>query len=562
MEHRGPDQWGDVDAGDVYMGHRRLAILDTSAQGSQPMVSEDERYAITVNGEIYNYRELASQLTSHRFRSGSDSEVVLHGVREWGIDGLVHRLDGMYAVVVHDRAEGTVHLFRDRVGIKPLYYRLTDSSLVWASELKGIRDYVGEDELRIDATAIYDFLTYRYIPSPKSLYQDVFKLRPAELVSVDVASHSMRRTIYWEPDVATIADTGPDTTEELRSLIDTSVDRHLMADVPVGFFLSGGVDSAIVLSHAARYHPDPIAYTIGYEDDARDETAAAAEVASALGVRHVVRRLSDTDAIDLPSTLASWYDEPFADSSALSTFHVATLARTESTVALSGDGGDELFAGYRWYERSAALARARRIAGPISRRCSGTSLVDVLPTEFGKRVGRNVDRIMRQDDLAMYALLMGDQLGRRKAQWRSALEISDDYDPLWHFREHDRPELPHPTRFQWLDFKTFLPDDVLTKVDRVSMAVSLEVRVPLLDRSVVEFALQQPAGFHFARRELKRGLRATYRDVLPPGVMDRPKQGFSIPMDSWRGSALGGHASLVEAVLAEFVGAERAPVLR
>ncbi len=556
LEHRGPDQWGDVDDSDVYMGHRRLSILDTSEVGAQPMVSDDGRYAITVNGEIYNYRDLTAQLSSHRFRSGSDSEVVLHGMREWGIRELVQRLDGMYAVVVHDRVERRVHLFRDRVGIKPLYYRLTPASLVWASELKAIRDYVGESRLALDHTAIYDFLTYRYVPSPKSLYRDVFKLRPAELVSVDVATLAAQRTVYWAPELATSDATDAEIVDELRTLIDDAVDRHLMADVPVGFFLSGGLDSAIVLSHAAHHHPDPVAYTIGYDDPARDESAAASVVAGAFGARHVVRRLAAPDSVDLPATLAAWYDEPFADSSALSTYHVAALARTESTVALSGDGGDELFAGYRWYDRVRRLAPAQRALRPLSRRTGATATAERLPGELGRRVGRNIDRIMRHDDLALYAHLMGDHLGTRKERWSDRLGIPDDYDPYWLFREHDRPDLPHPLRHQWLDFKTFLPDDVLTKVDRVSMAVSLEVRVPLLDRSVVEFALALPTRFQFGAGELKHGLRAAYRDALPQGVADRPKQGFSLPIASWRGSALDGHDTLTEAVLAQFVSAD------
>jgi asparagine synthase (glutamine-hydrolysing) len=533
LTHRGPDQWGEWSGDRLYMGHRRLSILDLSERGRQPMVSSDGRVVISVNGEIYNFARLRAELErKHEFCSDSDSEVVLHGYVEWGIDGLLERIDGMYAFAIYDQAAGKVFVARDRVGIKPLYYALIEGQFIWASELKAIREYVGADRLKQDVTALYDFLTYLYVPTPKTLYQDVFKLPPAHYAVFDCQQRSLKVNRYWQLAVQERVMNRQEAATELRRLVDQSVSEQLMSDVPVGVFLSGGLDSSIVAESANRFSRHIQTFTIRVDDPGHDESADAQCLADHIGTDHHVQTCGAADANEWMENVQGWYDEPFGDMSAIPTHLVSRFSRERIVVALSGDGGDELFGGYRWYTAMQSRA-ARRWHGQhwlrpltaIMKRCTGKTLP-------GRAIRRfEFDWVL--DDLEYYTRLMGGLMKDDKRHYARAWGIDPDYDDYWHFRKYWRPDLPLMTRLQYLDFHTYLPDDILTKVDRASMQVALEVRVPLLSKELIEFAFSLPEEVRYAGGRLKGLLKEAYGEILPERILHKPKQGFGLPMKEW-----------------------------
>ena len=513
------------------------------------MVTPDGSAVVAVNGEIYNYRELKKQLYGSEFRSRSDSEVVLHGFQAWGLHELLERLEGMYAIALFDAQRNEIHLIRDRVGIKPLYFGECSEGVVWASELKAIVDFMVPSP-SIDESAAYDALIYGYVPAPKTIYRRIHKLEPGCALTIDCSTLSMRHHRYWSLPIEPVERSVEQESETLRDLIDESVNSHLMSDVPVGFFLSGGLDSSIVLWHASRGRSRLAAYTIGYDDAEHDETGFARDMAKSVDADHEVSVLTADVAEDVLSIMHGWFDEPFGDTSALPTHHVSALARRRSIVALSGDGGDELFGGYRWYRRISKLRARQRVVMPLLRAVGPTSLATGRPAGgWADRLRSAADQMTRTDPIALHAFLLGDRMrADQKALWRSDLGLESSHDDHWYFREHDDPSLAGSIRWQSLDFKTYLPDDILTKVDRTSMAVSLEVRVPLLARSLVEFAFSLPPPE--TQTVLKPALKAAYASVLPHELLQRPKRGFSIPLGSWRERVLEGSASsVVEALV-------------
>lgn len=557
LSHRGPDQWRDWHDAHVYLGHRRLSILDLSEAGRQPMADAAGEIVVTVNGEVYNFRALRAELEKkHAFFSGSDSEVILHGYREWGLDGLLARLEGMYAFAVYDARSRQVHLVRDRVGIKPLYYSLAGGGLAWGSELKALRAFL-EPALTVDETALYDFLTYKYVPGPKSLYREVAKLLPGHALTVDLDGMRPRLRRYW----ALPTDTAPigvdEAAAELRRRVAAAVGEQLVADVPLGFFLSGGLDSSTVVAEAARIATGAATYAIGFDVASHDETGFAALVAQAYGTDHHMRRLGAEGANDLFARLAAWYDEPFADLSALPTYLVSAFARESRTVVLSGDGGDEVFGGYSWYRRYAALSRRPRRAFAALRPVAA-GLKQAAHGSLAWKLGTVLDFEYALRGPELYAKLMGGMVANEKGSFRRAWGIPADYDDYWFFRQHWRDDLPLMTRLQYVDFHTFLPDDVLTKVDRASMQVSLEVRVPLLATELVEFAFRLPEEVRYADGALKGLLKRAYAGELPPEILARGKKGFSVPAQSWRATLPGGAGSNAERVLRELFAAESA----
>ncbi len=554
LAHRGPDQWNDWYDVRLYMGHRRLSILDLSDAGRQPMVSGDGRAVVTVNGEIYNFRALRSELRRHHeFVSESDSEVILHGYREWGLDGLLGRLEGMYAFAVYDVPAGRLHLARDRVGIKPLYYALEGSSFAWASELKAIRQLVGADALRTDQTALYDFLTYKYVPAPKTLYRNVFKLPPANVLSVDVRELTASVRRYWSLPTEVVPALPGEAARKLRHLVADAVGEQMVSDVPLGFLLSGGLDSSAVVAEASRAGAAPQTFSVGFEDPEHDESEYARMVADAFSTRHHTLRMGVNDVLELFPRLLEWYDEPFADTSAFPTYRLCALAREHATVVLSGDGGDELFGGYRWYRDFARLSRRWRQPFqhllPLTRALKGgrRGRMRTLGTVLETRV------VLQRFDL--YARLLGGLHRDEKRRYRSGWGIPDDYDDYWFLRQHYREDLPLRTRLQYLDFHTYLPEDVLTKVDRASMAVSLEVRVPLLSTALVEFAFSLPEEVRYLGDTGKGLFKTAYASVLPPAILARAKRGFSIPLHAWAGPLLGDARSKEERILADLFAA-------
>lgn len=531
ITHRGPDAGKLHLEPPVRVGFRRLSIIDLGEDANQPMFTTDGESWLAFNGEIYGFQALRRDLEGrgHVFRTRSDTEVVLNAYLEWG-DGFTEHIDGMFAIALWDARARELKLFRDRPGIKPLYYFHDGRRFAFASELKAIEIACGPAELEVDGTALYDFLGYRYVPTPKTLYRNCFKLPPAHTLSFDPATGSIKGPRrYWHVEVSQEPSRRSleDCCEELRSLIQASVRDQMIADVPLGFFLSGGVDSSTVVAAASQTGTDISTFSIGFDSDAVSETPFAREVAELFGTKHHERILTQADARESLPSLKSWFDEPFADESAMPTFLVSKVARENVTVVLTGDGGDEVFGGYRTYPRFARYDRlpqwprfmdavSYRLRRPFRARGSVARVLNLIEMAFSSGP-------------SLWARIMAGMTTAEKQIYRERFEIPGDYDDWWHYRAHWREDLPLRTRLQLVDFHTFMPDMVLTKVDRTSMAVSLEARVPLLDRRIIEFSFSLPEEIRFHGDELKGMLRHAYRGILPDHILDRRKKGFGIP---------------------------------
>lgn len=555
--HRGPDHQADWHNEHIYISHTRLSIVDLSRDGHQPMVSDDNQTVLAVNGEIYNFVALRNELKrDHSFRSQSDSEVLLHGYRQWGIDELARRIDGMYAFSLYDASINKLFLVRDRVGIKPLYYSEPDPRwrFAWASELKALQHHL-RDDLHIDHSALYDYLTYLYVPSPKSLYLNIKKLLPGHILEYDLSSAKLSTRRYWNLDTtpATDPQARANSAAQLYERLQDAVSSHLVADAPLGFFLSGGVDSSAVVALAAKQHKQLNTYAIGFDADPESELRYAQLVAEQLGANHHAATLAETAAAQLVEALPQIYDEPFADSSALPTYLVAQHAARDLKVALSGDGGDELFNGYPRYT-PATRARMDRQTGGES------SFLGRLKSNAPafKRAIRAYERTAGLNGFAYYTRLLGGLTYNEKAQYRAHWQIPSDYDDYWHFRNHYDSSLPGVKALQVLDFHTYLPDGILTKVDRASMAHSLEVRVPLLDRELVEYSFRLSADTIGTDKAL---FKSTIAAELPAQIIDRPKRGFGAPAHSWRSGIFNRKLSRAEHLLEHFCPGELPAVI-
>jgi asparagine synthase (glutamine-hydrolysing) len=513
----------------VYLGHRRLSILDLSDKGSQPMVHAG--VALTVNGEVYNFRALRAELEqtcNAAFSSDSDSEVLLHGYIHWGMETLLDKVDGMFALALYDSHKKQVFLARDHAGIKPLYYSLRAGQLGWASELKALEAYYGVATLTVDNTAVYDFLTYNYIPAPKSLYQDIFKLPPAHYAVFDLGSGTLKKTKYWDLPVERSITDEAEARQKLKEALTTSVRAQTVSDVPLGAFLSGGVDSSIVCYEAAQVINRLTTCTIAMEDTTVDESSYARMVADVLQSDHKVGQGGHAQAARQRELIKTLFDEPFGDTSAFPTYEVSKIARQHMTVVLTGDGGDELFGGYEeyttWYKQLRPevgfLFPLRPIVTWVKNHSRG----------WLHRLARKGEIFTIRDPLERMVRLRGCLLktDRQKQVFRARFGIPAAYDDLWHVRPFYREDLPPKSRAQYLGFHTTLPEDMLTKVDRASMAHGLEARVPFLAKGVIETAWQISEDLLYKGGELKGLLKFLYADVLPRTCLYRRKQGFSI----------------------------------
>lgn len=530
LHHRGPDARRISCHDNLTLGFTRLAVVDTSSDADQPMSSPDGKVVLAFNGEIYGFRKVRRQLQmlGHAFRTQSDTEVILNGYLEWG-ENVVDHIDGMFAIAIADFRKQTLLLVRDRAGIKPLYYFHDGQRLAFASELSILPALCHDTRFPHDKTAFYDFLTYGYVPSPKSVYSNVFKVPPASQLSFDLRRNKISNIrTYWNLCTETIQVSTAEAAKETRTRLSESVAQQLVADVPVGCFLSGGIDSSIVVAHATEHQPGLQTFSVGFDDNGRSEARFAKIVAELFKTQHHELIYNQTVSTDRLEALSDLYTEPFADTSAFPTAAISEYARRNVTVALSGDGGDELFGGYRWYARYRKLARlgAGKLPGTpafFSRLRDRTSA-----GSFGFRAA-NAAVLLAADPLVLYAELMGAVSLTARSRFRKILDIDPDYDDYWSFRRFWRAELPLLTRLQYLDFHTYLPDDILTKVDRASMAHSLEVRVPFLSRNLIEFAFSLPEPVRWKNGKLKGLLKHAYQETLPASILQRPKQGFSIP---------------------------------
>jgi asparagine synthase (glutamine-hydrolysing) len=549
LKHRGPDQQGEFFDDRVYMGHRRLSILDLSENGKQPMIAGD--VIITVNGEIYNFQELKASLQKkYFFKSNSDSEVVLHGYTEWGIDGLLERIDGMYAIVIYDKAKKIIYLVRDRYGIKPMYYAFHNQKFCWASELKAIEHYYSNQSLEIDNTSLYDYLTYLYIPTPKTLYKNVFKLPPAHYLAFNLGNYDHKIKKYWELPIQEVNYSIEDASEKVRTLLEGSVKAQMISDVPLGFFLSGGIDSSTVVASASKFSKQIHTFSIGFDVVAHNETQYSRQIAELFKTEHSEKILDIHAANHHFEQIKTWYDEPFADTSALPSFLVSEFAKQGSTVVLTGDGGDELFGGYEWYERYWKYYKSQipflKPIAPYFARLKQRNRYSLA----GRLANQLEYRSLSGHEL--YSKLLGGLLPYEKSKYRQIWNIPSDYDDFWYFKKYYNPELPQKKRFQYLDFHTYLHDDIFTKVDRVSMSVALECRVPFMQKDLVEFAFSLPESIIYYNNQKKGLLKYAFKDILPENILYRKKRGFNIPLSEWNNQFLQNAPTTQERILSLF----------
>ena len=557
--HRGPDDagaWIDAECG-VGLGHRRLSILDLSPEGHQPMLSEDGRFVIVFNGEVYNFQPLRAELEAkgHKFRGHSDTEVMLAAFLEWGVEASTKRFNGMFAFALWDRQDRVLHLGRDRLGEKPLYYGWVDGTFVFASELKALRPFPGFNT-DIDRRSLTGLLRYNYIPEPYSIYKGIRKLPPASLLTWDGSDSRPEPKLYW--NLREVVEHGLDhqlkcsdaeATDELEALLKRAVGMRMISDVPLGAFLSGGIDSSLTVALMQSQSSRPVrTFTIGFHEKEYNEAQLAKEVAKHLGTDHTEFYVTPKDALDVIPKLPSLYDEPFSDYSQIPTYLVCGLARQHVTVALSGDAGDELFGGYERYAMGRSIHDKFYWMPPIMRSIAGHAMT-ALPAgawnglaraagplmpgrfrnvPFGDKLHKLAEVVSSPGMDALYLNLM--------SYWKKPLDVVVDGEEAVTsiVDKNGWPRVSDYThRMMQLDMETYLPGDILVKVDRASMGVSLESRVPLLDTDVIEYAWRVPFGMKVRDGRGKWILREVLYRHVPKPLIDRPKRGFGVPLEHW-----------------------------
>jgi asparagine synthase (glutamine-hydrolysing) len=553
LAHRGPDDdglWVDAEAG-IALGHRRLSIVDLSPAGHQPMISADGRFIITFNGEIYNFQEMRPELEARgiKFRGRSDTEVMLEAFAAYGVEATVKRLIGMFTIGVWDRRERTLTLVRDRLGIKPLYWAKFGDLFLFGSELKALRAHPGWSP-RIDRSAVAAFMRHNYIPAPHTIYEGVRKLEPGMILTLPCGGEP-RIERFW--DARAVARAGladplhaddTELTDRLEALLHDAVSRRMVADVPVGAFLSGGIDSSTVAALMKAANAGPVrTYTIGFELPGFDETRHSAAVARHLGTDHTELTVTAKQALDVIPQLPNMYDEPFADSSQIPTYLVSAMTRQHVTVALSGDGGDELFAGYNRYQLASRMWGGLSLLPRQLRQGIAASIVSVSPDRWSRLLSflpASVRPSQVGDKLHKLATVLGLPDGnaiyrRLVTHWEpgEVMPGAEEYKGILWDRDLAKQIPGFVEQMQLMDLVTYLPDDILTKVDRASMAVALEARVPLLDHRVVEFAWQLPRAAKIRGGTSKWLLRQVLDRYVPKRLIDRPKMGFGIPLGEW-----------------------------
>jgi asparagine synthase (glutamine-hydrolysing) len=547
LQHRGPNDsgvWCDASQ-QIGMGNRRLAVVDLSENGHQPMWSSGGRFCLVYNGEIYNHPALRRELESagRQFRGHSDTEVLVEAIAHWGVQPTLERANGMFAFAVWDRETQTLTLARDRLGIKPLYYSLTSSGFLFGSELKSLRAHPGFDR-SVDRNAIVLYLQHNYIPAPYSIYENTQKLPAGSLIQVvrdRVSGPNSKPVPYWS--LREIAERGQrdiftgseqEAADQLEQLIRDAIRIRTIADVPVGAFLSGGIDSSTVVALMQAENRQQVrTFTIGFEDEEYDEAPYAADIARHLGTDHRQQYVTAQQAREVIPRLQTIYDEPFADSSQIPTILISAMARQYVTVSLSGDGGDELFGGYPRYRLTTQVWR-----------------------HLGKLPQRLRSIVRRPMPLAARLLGEGTAVARKLSTLAHVLDVRDGAELYTRLHTHWKEphllvigghlpdvEFYHPEQWPsrgslveqltYVDAVSYLPDDILVKLDRASMAVGLEARTPLLDHRIVEFTWHLPAHLKFSTDYPKSILKRVLTRHVPAHMLDRPKRGFGVPLDSW-----------------------------
>ena len=555
IAHRGPDSndvWQDPDF-PVVLAQGRLAIIDLSEKGLQPMPSHSGRYVIVYNGEIYNYREIADELRrlGHTFQGASDTEVLLTAIEQWGFEKTLDKINGMFAFALWDRKTRQIHFARDRFGKKPLYIGWAGKSLVFASELKAFHVYP-EFKADLDRNVLSLYMRFGYVCAPHAIFKNVWQMLPAGRLSLDLETLqagtdlSQRMELYWSlPDAVSKARDNPvrssenDIIKEFEGMLSKATALRMISDVPLGAFLSGGIDSSTITSLMQANSNRAIkTFSIGFEDDGYDESASAAKVAAHLGTEHQAFNVSAQDAMNVIPQLPDMFDEPFADASQIPTYLLAKMARSQVTVALTGDGGDEILGGYQrhthipalWNKISWMPQAARRTAGNLMLRVPQQTYDRLQPSypQFGRRVHRMAQVVSQSDEKNLYATLLQvwpDREGVVLGGTAPAIPLDDP--AMW------PQDLSLSEKMIYADTLSYRPNDLMVKTDRAAMAVALEARAPLMDYELCEYSWRLPHEMKIRGFEGKWLLRRVLEKHVPKALFDRPKTGFGVPMQQW-----------------------------
>ncbi|MCJ8345948.1 asparagine synthase (glutamine-hydrolyzing) [bacterium] len=556
--HRGPDADGHFICSKkrVALGHRRLSILDLSEAGAQPMVSRSQRYHIVFNGEIYNFKDLRKHLESLRniqWRGHSDTEILLEYIEEYGFEKTLNDLNGMFAISLFDQEENKLYLARDRAGEKPLFFGKQGDFFFFGSELKSFLKHPAFKN-EIDRDVLCSFLRHNYVPAPLCIYKGITKLAPGSYIELNIASSAFESKYYWNPlekktDTKMFQGSEAEAKSQLHELLVDAVNIRMEADVPLGAFLSGGVDSSLIVSlMQAQSEKKVKTFTIGFEEDQYNEAKFAQEVADHLKTDHTEMYVSSQQTLDVIPNLAKYWDEPFADSSQVPTFLVSQIAKQKVTVCLSGDGGDELFSGYDryfWTENiwSKLNKFPKSLRGAIGSILSNSNpetldflfslIKPVLPKKlqfdnFAGKVAKLAPALSSRSVIELYHILL--------SHWNTPQDIVLNAQENLNITQRIQESGFKEEIIEWnmfCDFNNYLPDDILTKVDRASMAVSLEGRIPLLDHRIIEFSWGLPRDMRVKNGVGKHLLRSILYDYVPKTLIDRPKKGFGVPIDMW-----------------------------
>jgi len=542
LRHRGPDASGEfIDmAHQVAFGHRRLSILDLSESGKQPMVSLDNKKVICLNGEIYNFKEIKKDLPNdiiNSLKSNGDTAVLLESIAYFGYEKTLEKIRGMFSIALLDLGDGTIYLARDRAGEKPLYYGFIEDKFIFASELKAIQKLAKKYRytFSLDYDAVYEYLQYSYIPAPNTIYCEIKKLEPGEMAIIRMPYNEINQIKrYWKLN-AGISKTQIGFQEgkrELKKLLEQAITEQMVADVPYGAFLSGGIDSSLITAYMQKILGKPVkTFSIGFENKIYNEANFAKEVADYIGSDHREMYITEREALDLIPELGKIYDEPYADSSQIPTFFLSEFAKTEVTIALTGDAGDELFCGYEHYIKfNNIYGKLNRIPNGL-RHIAGWSLSGrwISPINFFTNNNRvyKLSRLLKSDSEAEFFY----QMRRADTSKNGILHSRNEREFPYATEEEKYGDFI--SNMQYIDFMTYLPNDILVKVDRAAMKNSLETRIPFLDRRIIEFAYSLPLKLKFDGINSKKILRDLLYEEIPRELLERPKRGFGIPLDDW-----------------------------
>jgi asparagine synthase (glutamine-hydrolysing) len=561
IQHRGPDNrgyWTDFDS-EITLAHNRLSILDLSDAGKQPMSSNNGRFVIVFNGEIYNHLELRYELCKSNHGKGhlwigkSDTETLLACIEYWGIEKTLNKLVGMFAFALWDKREEKLLLARDRIGEKPLYYGWQKNVFLFGSELKALRCHP-EFQREINRNALAKYLRFSYLPTPFSIYDNIYKLQPGCFLEINstVSEKLLHPKTYWSfPLIVNEASSNPfigsesDATDHLEKLISESIKGQMLSDVPLGAFLSGGIDSSLIVALMQKQSQSNVkTFTIGFDENMFNEANYAKAVAQHLGTDHNELYVTSKDALSIIPNLPTIYDEPFADISQIPTFLVSKLAKSQVSVCLSGDAGDELFCGYNRYILTNSLWRKIELLPLFLRRLISSGIISFSPDAWNRvftfapnkyKIGSIGDKLHKGANL-LDVNSFDDLYSRFISHWQNPSELVIGASPTSNYLTEKHPVLNETdiiSKMMAFDTTTYLPDDILVKVDRAAMSVSLETRIPLLDHRVIDFAWRLPHSMKLKNGTSKWILRKILDKYVPRNLIDRPKMGFGVPIDSW-----------------------------